>query len=239
MVLQDSCILSIECDVCDSSLSGKEFRVANMVHSWGSRPLQQQIHSREDKDGKVCWWNSLAKAFSQLEIASYWDVINYETWYWWHHIWGLRFRFAKFKTCQIKKYGLLAENTKSNARQIFLLYSTSRTEWYCFHRSTHFQPNCLQTGKQRLPGYPQVRVRTCYRSAVATWTCHYDVITLHGTNCFPYQECNKWQLHWVAGPYSDFVDTLADSICIHQLVPKTHSKAVCKMYRLQCMSRSN
>ena len=43
------------------SLSGKEFCVANEVHSWGSRPwpigptssVVQQVHSKEGKDGEV------------------------------------------------------------------------------------------------------------------------------------------------------------------------------------------
>jgi len=37
-LLQDSCIHSTEHNVDDSSLSQKEFRVTNEVHSWGSRP---------------------------------------------------------------------------------------------------------------------------------------------------------------------------------------------------------
>ena len=37
-VLPDSGILSREHNVGDSSLSGKEFCVANEVRSWGSRP---------------------------------------------------------------------------------------------------------------------------------------------------------------------------------------------------------
>ena len=63
-VLQDSCILSRECDVGDPFLSKKESCVANEVCSWGSRlrPIgltssvspRSIIHSREGKDGKVC-----------------------------------------------------------------------------------------------------------------------------------------------------------------------------------------
>ena len=39
-----------------------------------------------------------------------------------HYIWVSRSWIAKFKTHQIKKYGVLAETTKFNARQFFLLY---------------------------------------------------------------------------------------------------------------------
>ena len=89
-VLQDNCIHSRECDVGDSSLSlslsGKEFRVANKVRSWGSRlrttdptssvSPRSTRHCREGKDGTVCWQRQPGQGLPQLKIASYRDSVN-------------------------------------------------------------------------------------------------------------------------------------------------------------------
>jgi len=84
-VLQDS---SREHDVGDSSLSGKRICVTNEVHSWGSRPrpigptssVSPQSTLERARMGRCVDENVPAKAFSQLEIASYQDLINHEAW---------------------------------------------------------------------------------------------------------------------------------------------------------------
>jgi len=68
------------CDVSDSSLSGKEFCVANEVCSWG---LTSKYNKYTPERAKMRRWadkNGPAKAVSQLEIASYQDLINNEAW---------------------------------------------------------------------------------------------------------------------------------------------------------------
>jgi len=87
-VLQDSCILSRECDVGDSFLSRKEFHVANEIHSWGrlkqtaaSLTLEYNKYTlglERPRMGRRANENGPANAFFQLEIASYWDSINNE-----------------------------------------------------------------------------------------------------------------------------------------------------------------
>ena len=79
-------ILSRECNIGDSSLSGKEFSVANDVHSWGR--LKQTTANRPYEFGLTSEYNKYtlerpngpAKALSQFEIASYRDSINNKAW---------------------------------------------------------------------------------------------------------------------------------------------------------------
>jgi len=46
--IEHSCVLSRECDVGDSSLSRKEFCVANKVRSWGSRSRPTSLVSPQN-----------------------------------------------------------------------------------------------------------------------------------------------------------------------------------------------
>ena len=66
-------------DVSNSSVSRKEFRVSNEVHSWGSRPWpykfgltsKYKYTLERARMGRCANENGSAKAFSQLDIASY------------------------------------------------------------------------------------------------------------------------------------------------------------------------
>jgi len=56
--------------------------------------------------GKPADKNGPAKAFSQLEITSYRDLINHETWlstsHWWCYIWGLKSWLPYLKLTKLK-----------------------------------------------------------------------------------------------------------------------------------------
>ena len=78
--------------------------------------------------GRYANENSPAKAFSQFEIASYWDsttrIQPRGLVYSLHHsaIAVTSHLGVEVLNCQIKKYGILAKIDKLNARQIFPLY---------------------------------------------------------------------------------------------------------------------
>ena len=75
------------------TLSGKEFHAANEVatllekQTVASRPYELGLTLKYNKNTlerartrRCADKNSPAKAFSQLEITSYWDLINHEAW---------------------------------------------------------------------------------------------------------------------------------------------------------------
>ena len=117
-VLQDSCIISRECNFGDFSLSRKDFHVANVVHSWGSRPWptcpmssdspwSTKLHSKEGKDRRCANKSNQPWRLAYQYITAVTSHIEFEV-----------------PNCQIKKCGVLAEIAKFNAHQVFPLYSS-------------------------------------------------------------------------------------------------------------------